>query len=360
MRKSGALWSVLAVVLVIWLGGCVPAELFSTPTAVPALVGSRQIVENTLGLREYWRVQFGYIVDDPVTTSGRVVYIDSVNNVPHVRVLDAVNGNLLWEVVGENGGNWVAADAERVYFEDSYDVLHAYVMKDGRSLWERQFSPYRGRWRSPDLHRDILYIRQAGSGEDYLYTLEARTGEILSTESLWTADHFLLFARFPQLELQILTVQSPYTLRAIDPATRQIVWQVEEKPGLFLMPIRWPPVLLDNLLLLELDDDEVLALDAQSGQIRWRSLDPDHPEETRFATGTGAIIIEDTIYALREDARLVRMDARTGQETGYIQFAPPLSEHNPYGGGNVLGLAGDGQMLFVSFGDSQELIALGP
>jgi len=157
-------------------------------------------------LREYWRVPFDYVGGDLVATPGRVVYVDSVDNVPHVRVLDAANGDLLWEVVGEGGDNWVAADAERVYFEDSYDVLHAYAMEDGRPLWERQFSPYRGRWRSPDLHGDILYIRQGGSGEDYLYTLDARTGEILSTESLWTADHFLVFARFPQLELQILVV----------------------------------------------------------------------------------------------------------------------------------------------------------
>jgi outer membrane protein assembly factor BamB len=231
-------------------------------------------------------------------------------------------------------------------------------MEDGQLLWERLFSLYRGRSRSPDLHGDILYIRQQGSGEDYLYTLDARTGEILSTESLWTADHFLVFARFPQLELQILTVQDPFILRAVDPVTRQTLWQVEQRPGLFLWYIQWPPVLLDDLLLLDLRG-EVLALDAGSGQIRWRSFVSDHPE-TWFATGTRAFVVGDTIYAMRRDARLVRLDAKTGQETGYIQFAPPLSEKNPYGGSNVIGLAGNGQMLFVSFADSQELIALGP
>jgi hypothetical protein len=54
------------------------------------------------------------------------------------------------------------------------------------------------------------------------------------------------------------------------------------------------------------------------------------------------------------------MDARTGHKTGNIQFVPPLLHDNPYGGGNFLGLASDGQMLFISFDDSQELIALGP
>jgi len=124
-----------------------------------------------------------------------------------------------------------------------------------------------------------------------------------------------------------------------------------------LQNLKWPPVLLDDLLLLDVRG-EVLALDAQSGQIRWRSYDPAHSAETGFVTRV--VMAGDTIYALRRDARLVRMDARTGQEMGYIQFAPPLFDDNPYGGSNVLGLAGDGQMLFVSFDDSQELIALGP
>ncbi|HDQ73896.1 MAG TPA: hypothetical protein ENN19_17635, partial [Chloroflexi bacterium] len=244
MRKRDALWNVLAVlavVLVIGLGRCVPVGLFSTPTAVPTLVGPRRIADNTLGLREYWRAPFDHMYS-LTATSGRVVYVDSVSNVSHVRVLDAANGDLLWEVVEEGWDNWVAADAERVYFEDSYDVLHAYAMEDGRLLWKRQFSPYRGRWRSPDPHGDILYIRQGGSGEDYLYTLDARTGEVLSTESLWTADHFLVFAQFSRFDLHILTVQQPFTLRAVDSVTQQTLWQIEQRPGLFLQNLRWPPV----------------------------------------------------------------------------------------------------------------------
>jgi len=357
MHKRDALRNVLAVfavVLVIVVGRCTPAGLFSTPTAVPTLAGPRRIADSTLGLREHWRVSFHYMYG-PVAVPGRVVYIDFLHPRAYVRVHDADNSNVIWEIEGK-GGNWVTADAERVYFEDDYDVLHAYAMEDGRLLWERQFSPYRGRSRSPEPHGDILYIWQSGSGEDYLYTLDARTGEILSTESLWRSDHFLVWARFPQLELQVFTLQFPYKLRAIDPATQQIIWQVEEKPGFFL---EGHPVLFGDLLLM-LGDEEVLALDARNGQLRWQSFDPDRPEETLFATGTGAVIVGDTIYAMRRDARLVRLDARTGQETGYIQFVPPLSEKNPYGGSNVIGLAGDGQMLFVSFADSQELIALGP
>jgi len=222
VSKGHTLWSVLALVLVFGLEGCFPVGLFSTPTPSPIPVGPRQIAENTLGLREYWRVPFAYVGGDLVAAPGRVVYVDSVNNVPHVRVLDAANGDLLWEVVGERAAGWVAADADWVYFKNR-SILRAYAMEDGRLLWQRQFTPRRGH--SFDPHGEMLYIRQGGSGEDFLYTLDARTGEIMSTESLWTADHFLVFARFPQFDLHILTVQPPFTLRAVDPVTQQTLWR---------------------------------------------------------------------------------------------------------------------------------------
>lgn len=353
MKRNHAFQVILVVLTVFELVGCSSINLSAPQTTPPPLVVPRQITGNSLGLRVYWRVPF---VGGMLTAkSDRVVYVAVANNIPHVRVLDATNGHLLWEVEEARGSGLLAVDDERVYFEDSYDVLLAYAMEDGRPLWQRPFAPHRGR--SFDPHGDTLYIRQGGSGEDYLFTLDARTGEILNTESLWTADHFLVFARFPQFDLHILTVQDPFTLRAVDPATQQLRWQIEQKPGLFLMNLRWPPVLLNELLLLDVQG-EVLALNAQNGEIVWRSHDLAHSPETELVTR--AVMVGDSIYALREDARLVRMDARTGQETGYIRFSPSLTNANPYGGGNFPGLASDGRMLFVSFDDSQELIALGP
>jgi outer membrane protein assembly factor BamB len=345
------------LLIILWLGlvGCIPAGLLPTSTIAPPSVGPRQITENTLGLREYWRVSSSFVGDNLAAVPGRVVYTDHVSNVPHVRVLDAANGDLLWEVVEKWRGHSVATDAERVYVEDHRVELRAYDIEDGQKLWTRQFTPHRGR--SYDLDGNKLYIQQGGNGEDYLYTIDTQTGEILSTESLWTADHFLVFARFPQFDLHILTVQNPFTLRAVDPATQQTLWQVEQTPDLFIQNLTWPPVLLDDVLLID-TEWKVIAFDAQSGQVRWRSPDPSGSPKTWFVTRS--VLVGGSLYALRSDTRLVQLDARTGQEIGYIQFKPPLPDDKVYGGSNRLGLATDGQMLFVSLDDSQELIALGP
>ena len=357
MRRNHTLWRILVIVLALELGGCIPTELLPTPTTPPPSVEPRQIAENTLGLREYWRAPLtSYVGGALAAVPGRVVYIDYVSDVPHVRVLDATNGGLLWEVVERHGHAWMAADAERVYLDDSHRELHAYDMEDGRQLWTRRFTPHRGRSYDPD--GDKLYIRQGGAGEDFLYTLDAQTGDILSTESLWTADHILVFSRLPQVDIQFINVQNPITLRTVDPTTQKTLWQVERTPDLSIRNPRWPPVLLDDVLLIDIQS-EVIAFDAQSGQVRWRTLDPVHSSETRLAAG--AVMAEDSLYVLRRDARLVRLDARTGQEIGYIQFTPPLLSHDDvYWGGNWPGLATDGQMIFVSFDDSRELIALGP
>lgn len=375
--------AMLAIVLMAGLAGCLssspPAPTISSglyssttistpaaqeespsaPTPIPGPTGSRQMTDNTLGLREHWRVPYScpsvFSTPGLVAASGRVVciYYDPARDSLNVRVLDARNGMLLWEAVGRNGSAIVAADVEQVYFENN-SKLRAYDAEDGRLLWTRQFTPRRSHAFDPD--GDRLYILQGGSGEDVLFTLDAKTGEILNSESLWTADHFLVFARFPQFDLHICTVEVLFKLRAVDPVTQQTLWLIED-PDLIPSTPKWPPVLLGGVLLID-NREETTALDAQSGQLTWRTLNPGRLPDTILATRS--VIMGGSLYALRKDTRLVQWNARNGQETGYIQFVPPLSDDNIYGGSNFPSLATDGQMLFVSFDDSQELIALGP
>jgi hypothetical protein len=62
------------------------------------------------------------------------------------------------------------------------------------------------------------------------------------------------------------------------------------------------------------------------------------------------------LYALDSYARLVQLDVKSGKELGHIQFAPAWTDNSR----ERYWVAIDGKMVFVSFDDSRELIALGP
>lgn len=354
MSKGHTLWSALALVLVFGLGGCFPVGLFSTSIPSPTPVGQRRIAENTLDVHEYWRVPHTCLGGrwGLAAASGRVacLYYDPASTDLSVRVFDGANGTLLWEAPGQSGGGKVFAGAERVYFENNLE-LRAYDLEDGQQLWKRRLRGHIGHYFDPDVGE--LHILESGSGGPWmLYTLDARTGDVLSNESVSTDDS-VLFARFPQLDLYWGLARS--SLRAVDPTTQQTRWSVEDH-SLFSMP-NWPPVLLDDILLID-SGDEVVAFDTQSGQVQWRSFDSSRSPDTILVTGY--VMVDGSPYALRRDARLVRWDARSGKETGYIKFTPPILPDISHGIGDFFSLAADGQMLFVSFDDSDELIALGP
>ena len=68
------------------------------------------------------------------------------------------------------------------------------------------------------------------------------------------------------------------------------------------------------------------------------------------------VVANDSLYGIDLDARLVQRDIETGEELGYIQFTPERVDTST----NRYRVAVDGEMVFVFFSDSQELIALGP
>jgi outer membrane protein assembly factor BamB len=107
------------------------------------------------------------------------------------------------------------------------------------------------------------------------------------------------------------------------------------------------PVLVEGVLLVGFWD-QVIAIDSRTGQVIWRNQDT--PFASNFA------VFNDYLYALDYNARLVKLDIKTGQEKGYVQFTPARTNASE----KKYSVAADGQMLFISFSDSQELIALGP
>ena len=315
----------------------------------PPSTGSRQIIDNDLSLREYWRVSAiigGHHEIDLCAVSGRVVYreFDDSGMLHRLRALEAASGSLLWETPWswKNSGP-LAADPERVYYSLDFK-LRVYSLAEGVLLWETEdLLPFRVMWMSSD--GKTLSVRGTAPGMEERY-FDVYTGENLGYTQMSGEDGFV-FAQFPSFYLYYPYSRS-LTLQAIDVATQQVLWMIETGSAAFDKH----PELFDDTLLIGAGQ-ELYVLDVQTGQIKWQNQGP------RFANWLTA---NDFIYALDYNARLIQLDIETGKEIGYVQFAPATDclENGYCIHPNYYLIAADGQMFFVYFGDRKELIALGP
>jgi outer membrane protein assembly factor BamB len=108
------------------------------------------------------------------------------------------------------------------------------------------------------------------------------------------------------------------------------------------------PVLRNNTLIISAGDGKryaLMAIDIENGHELWR---------TEKIFGSNVALYKNDLYALRNDAVLVKLAFATGQVQEEMPFNPPSID----GGLWAYCLASDGERLFVYFGDSQELFAL--
>ncbi len=372
--------STLATIIITVIAGCSPTALpeISAPSSTsneprrsatpspemsaPSSTsdGSRQIVDNTMGLHEYWRISQACLSGTSnlaqvglAAVSDRVacLHFDTAIKRLSIQVLNTNDGTLLWEATGvsSSGFGSVYVDRQQLYFESLFEI-RAYDLENGQQLWDKSVS-LKG---DPlYLNEDKLYALQRGRGGPWmLFTFDAATGETLSQKSVSTNDDFFLLYQFPDFDLYF-GLQPQSGLRAIDRADQRLRWQSTDK-YIYSLP-SWPPELFNGMLLID-TGEEVVAFDAQSGQIRWRSLDRAHASGPIFVTR--AVLMNGALYALCSDGRLIRLDPKTGQETGHLQLTSGLP--TPESAGVFFSLATDGRMLFVSFSDTKETIALGP
>lgn len=348
MDKSAIMWSILTVAVMLGISGCIPAGT-GNPTRVPfgwvpTPIVPRQIADNRLNLREHWRVSqngIGGGISDPLllAVAERVIYFKwhAEESTGRLQVRDATSGNLVWESPDKYGlwARYLAADGERTYVHAGNEI-QAYDLENGKRLWISQVQWHK----SYNLYveKDVLCVHDIEASE--IRYLNARTGEELNRLSLVTDDGFPLLARFPQFDLY----RTPSTLQAVDAMTQQLLWETRvsaiwhtyERPGLF-----------GNVLLVGMYEP-VSAIDVQTGQIKWHNIGK--PFASNF------VVMNGSLYALNYSAQLVQLDIETGQEMGHLQFTPDQADYSI----SRYWVATNGQMLFVSFDDSQELIALGP
>jgi len=325
------------------VGGCIPG---TTPRPTVPVLPPRQIAGSTLALREYWRIpassRGSRRYPSLAVSGGRVIFIQWNIGAYEgwVQVLSAQEGRVLWET-SRGSFTSLTADDERIYLLSTSDsVVHCYALGDGRHLWTTRIAPHR--IYNIYSYEGILYIHNVDDSE--IRYLDARTGVELQRVVLKTPEGFPLLGRFPGLDLY----RTPRTLRAVDTATQQVLWETE-------VPLIWDtdsrPFLAGDVFLVG-DAETITAIEVESGRIQWTNWDD--REEKWLASNF--VVMDGFVYALNYGNRLVQLDIETGQEMGHIRFAPPEVNPSEY----RYEVAADNGMVFISFNDSRELIALGP
>lgn len=336
MYKRHIAWIIQITLIMISLSGCISAGVQRVSSE------SRHIDKNTLGLGEHWRksqISIGSLGYEPVNllaVSSRVIFVSWTERGDQLYVLDAASGEILWKSQEESRFRPLAADAKRVYTITDWRIC-AYDLNNGQQLWKSQEMPSHSAY-FLDLNGERLQARDTTKNK--VYYLNVDTGAILDSASLSANDGSFLLAEFPQLDLHT----QHHILQAVDKATQQTLWTTDIK---YIGLTKSLPILFEDILLVG-GEEWIYAIDTQTGQVKWRNQE--HPFASNFAVMNGSL------YALDYDARFIQYDIKTGQELGHIQFEPAntnVSEKRYW-------VAADGQMLFISFSDSQELIALGP
>lgn len=356
MIKPFVLRGVGVLLLAVVFSGCNRSELSpplpiqpqSSASPIPTTSSQandvRQIADNTLPLREYWRVTFEYIGGgNPPSLqamAGYVIYYTAGQGVyGQLRVLETKSGALVWEQIQFDGAESLAVDHERVYLAIR-QKLYTYALDDGELLWEQPLPSNVGR-----MYVDGERLKMSGYVERQPAFLEfnIHTGEPLGNMAEIRPDGRLI-ALYPSF---ILLQLPDYQLRAVDKDTQQVLWTTDLGRG----PIIPRPLVLDDLLLVA-HGSQVCVLDLLTGQIKWQT-------EGNFAA-SNIVFANESVYALDYHTRLVRLDVHTGQETGYVQFLPAdITASGVRYAEDFHWVAVDGAMVFVAFGD-HELIALGP
>lgn len=341
----------LAIAIVI-VGGIMGAAIRGElgPPPVPTPMGSRTVIGGTLSLREHWR-RGGVVLpyyDERVVSSGEYICFVTYSikgwlREDQLHVLKARSGETFWEATGFPNIYYLATGNQRLFAVTRQD-LRAYDLARGELVWRTSrpvggYARYGFQWLGEDV---LIYFAEdtsLGRREQVLLRYNAQSGKLKEISR---------FEVSPNVWLVLRSSSADYwtdgrRLWAEDRVSRQIVWEVHLERRL-----EYRPVLVGSSLIYASGlYPRLYAVNTTTGALRWTYIDP---------PVSNFVLSDDTLYAIRQDGALVGIDPRTGQEIGHIQFFPAKTDTRS----TAYWVAASEGWVFVYFGDSQELIALGP
>jgi outer membrane protein assembly factor BamB len=266
-----------------------------------------------------WASPLGGAVRSSPTVADGVVYVGSTDGVLHA--LSLADGSELWAYdAGSPIASTPAVAGSLVFVGDRAGSLHAVHAEDGAGAWRLETGPDMPLpWGNEgwDYYTSSPVVAQGtvviGSGDGGVYAADAATGELR-----WSYATDGRVRSSPAVADGVVYVGSmDGRLYAIDLATGSARWRFETE-GYALNSSEWgfdrrsiqsSPAVVDGTVYFGSRDGHVYAVDAASGEERWR-----FDQEVSWCN-TSPAVFDGVVYAGTSDGHFVQaLDAATGEE----------------------------------------------
>lgn len=286
----------------------------------------RSILGNSSSLHNLWNMRIRAPVKGLQVAPSLLIASDTLCN--EVIALNLQSGQTIWtSEIGHPQA--ISVDSRRnhiyVYGEGPYITqLVALNILDGKMLW----------WNGSETgRRTSIYPQLLPNGELYAYIsptgktaiVNLDTGEFRNTSSSTTINNLIADGLLWQQHLS--------QLEAIDTESRQVIWNSEyaSLPQCCLYQIE-----VSNSIIVLKYSETLIALHRETGKSIWRS------DENQIISNIA--IVDNRIYALDINARLITLDLETGKLIDSIQFAHPTENSRKFNDANSI----YGSWLFAS------------
>lgn len=327
-----------------------PSQLFPEQTIDPLPPSiARRAISQDFKENLVWRKDGIGIRHLPLPSSelligaGYVAFVNFLGGplsmINQLEVVDAHTGNTVWRSERFSDYEDVAVVGDKAFvLLNEGKLLNIYDVKgDGKPLHssDKYFKAGTIFYLFPVAEGEvILYYQQ---GDEYsIHTIDSKGVEVGNSRKIQGLSFLFLFDQPFFLSTGAEYIGGNFR-------TGEELWRIPA-PG----QIYGRPILQDNILIISAGDGRryaLMAIDIRNGHKLWK---------TEKIFGSNVVLYEGNLYALRNDAVLVKLDPKTCQTEDEISFTPNSID----AGFSAYWLASDGERLFVYFGDSQELFAL--
>lgn len=348
---SGMKSILVLIVCLICLVACFPLrnKNFSVETLQ---ISTRTVAEVNLPIHEQWRRGNIFLFNtdaDRLYAYGNQLFYVSYEDGGKTRILEALDaktGVLLWRTEPLPylpNSLAVDVDTQRLYLALSSKII-VYNSSTGEVLWEDSLLGGRTTYQVIPIGETLLvYSEEDVSSENHeeqvIRKYDSQSGVLKSIDRI----------NLPQKNSSRLLTTPEFdywsdgkSLWSINNRTSQEQWKIKIDN-----PVEYNPILTDlNLIFASGIFSDVVAVDNLNGEQIWKY-------DKKIVSNLA--INSNVIYAIREDAVIIAIDILTGEEIGYVNMNPDFTEDNVRSLPFLI--ATNNNMIFVYYGDSQEIIA---